>query len=137
MSRWLLKTEPGSYSWNDLVRDKRAVWDGVTNATALKNIRTMKKGDLAFIYHTGDERAAIGIAELTRGPYPDPKADNDKIVVIDIKPKQPLGRPVTLHEIKADKSFQGWDLLRIGRLSVVPVQFPMWERIIQLSKERA
>jgi predicted RNA-binding protein with PUA-like domain len=137
MACWLLKTDPGSYSWNDLVRDKRAVWDGVTNATALINMRTMKKGDLALIYHTGNERAAVGIAELTKGPYPDPKANDEKIVAIDIKPKQPLARPVTLDEIKADKSFAGWDLLRIGRLSVVPVPPPMWDRVMQLSKEKA
>ena len=85
MARWLLKTEPDCYSWDDLSRDKRTVWDGVTNALALKHIRAMKKGDLALIYHTGDERSAIGIAEVVSDPYPDPKEQEDKLVVVDVK----------------------------------------------------
>src|SRR5665213_2999226 len=120
MSHCLLKTEPDCYAWDDLVRDKKTVWDGVANNAALKNIRAMSKGDLALIYHTGDERQAIGIAEITSKPYPDPKEKDEKLVVFDLKPKRKLGRPVTLSEIKADKIFAGWDFLRIGRLSVVP-----------------
>ena len=119
MAYWLLKTEPSTYSWADLQRDKKATWDGVTNAAALINIRRMSKGDLAFIYHTGDERAVVGIAEIVSNPYPDPKQDNEKLAVVDLKPKKPLPAPVTLEMIKADKAFAGWDLLRIGRLSVV------------------
>jgi predicted RNA-binding protein with PUA-like domain len=133
MARWLLKTEPDSYAWDQLVKDKKTVWNGITNATALKHIRTMKKGDLAFIYHTGDERAAVGIAEITSNPYPDPKEKNEKRVVFDIKPKKKLPHPVTLSEIKADPAFAGWDLLRISRLSVVPVSDAIWSRIEQLS----
>ena len=133
MSYWLLKTEPDCYAWGDLARDKKTVWDGVTNALALKHIRTMKKGDLALIYHTGDERQAIGIAEVTRAPYADPNADDERQVVIDLKPKRKLKRPVTLDEIKADPAFAGWDLLRISRLSVVPVPEPMWERLEELA----
>ncbi len=135
MAYWLLKTEPSTYSWSDLQRDKKATWDGVANPTALKNIRSMNKGDLAFIYHTGDERAAVGIAEITSMPYPDPKEDNEKLVVIDLKPRKALAAPVTLDTIKADKAFAGWELLRIGRLSVVPVPEKMWKRIEQLSAE--
>ena len=133
MSLWLLKTEPDCYAWDDLARDKRTAWDGVTNALALKHIRTMKKGDQALIYHTGDERAAVGVAEITSNPYPDPKEGDDKLVVVDLKPARKLPRPVTLDEFKADPAFAGWDLLRIGRLSVVPVPQKMWDRIEQLA----
>jgi predicted RNA-binding protein with PUA-like domain len=133
MAYWLLKTEPGTYSWDDLVRDKKATWDGVANATALIHLRAMSKGDLALIYHTGNERQAIGIAEITSKPYPDPKENNEKLVVVDLKPRKKLARPVTLPEIKADKTFAGWDFLRIGRLSVVPVPGNLWEHLIAMS----
>ena len=135
MSLWLLKTEPDCYSWDDLVRDKTATWDGVANATALKHIRSMKKGDLALVYHTGGVRAAIGIATVASAPYADPKEDDERLAVIDLKPKKKLANPVSLDLIKADKAFAGWDLLRIGRLSVVPVPEAMWERILKLSEE--
>ena len=92
----------------------------------------MRKGDLALIYHTGDQRQAIGIAEITSKPYPDPKEGDDKLVVVDLKPKKKLPHPVTLSEIKADKTFAGWNMLRIGRLSVVPMPEKLWERIIEL-----
>ena len=137
MAFWLLKTEPDSYSWDDLARDKKTSWDGVTNALALKHIRSMNKGDLALIYHTGDERASVGIAEVAAGPHPDPKEDDEKRVVVDLKPKKKLKRPVTLDEFKADKAFAGWDLLRIGRLSVVPVPPKMWERVLELAEMEA
>ena len=133
MAFWLLKTEPSTYAFDDLVREKKTTWDGVTNATALKHIRAMKKGDLALIYHTGDERAAVGVAEIASAPYPDPKAGDAKIVVFDLKPKKKLKQPVTLDAIKSDKSFAGWDLLRIGRLSIVPTPAPMWKRVIELA----
>jgi len=134
MARWLLKTEPDSYNWDDLVRDKKTVWDGVANALALKHIRTMKKGDAALIYHTGDERAAVGVAEIVSDPYPDPSGEDDRLAVVDLKPVKKLPHPVTLSEIKADKSFAGWDLLRISRLSVVRVPDAMWKRIEELAK---
>jgi predicted RNA-binding protein with PUA-like domain len=134
LARWLLKTEPDSYSWDDLVRDKRTVWDGVANALALKHIRTMQKGDLALVYHTGDERQAIGIAEVTSKPYADPKEGDDRLAVIDLKAKKKLARPVSLSDIKADKAFAGWDFLRIGRLSVVPVPEAMWEHLLKLAE---
>jgi predicted RNA-binding protein with PUA-like domain len=133
MSYWLLKTEPDCYNWSDLQRDKKTIWDGVSNALALKHIRTMKKNDLAIIYHTGDERAAVGIARIVSNPYPDPKEDDEKLVVIDLKPVKPLKQPVTLSDFKADPAFQGWDLLRISRLSVVPVPEPMWNRLLELA----
>jgi predicted RNA-binding protein with PUA-like domain len=136
MARWLLKTEPDCYAWDDLARDKQTVWDGVSNALALKNIRAMKKGDQALIYHTGDERAAVGVAQIASDPYPDPKAADERIVVVKIRRGKKLKRPVSLSDIKADPTFQGWDLLRIGRLGVVPVPPPMWERIVELSQEK-
>ena len=133
MAYWLLKTEPDCYSWSDLVRDKKTTWDGVTNALALKHLRTMKKGDQVLIYHTGGERQTVGIAEIASAPYADPNADDEKIVVVDIKPKKALAKPVGLDVIKADKTFAGWDLLRIGRLSIVPVPQAMWKRIADLA----
>jgi predicted RNA-binding protein with PUA-like domain len=135
MAYWLLKTEPDSYSWDDLVRDKKTVWDGVANPTALKNIRSMKKGDLALIYHTGGQREAIGIAQIASAPFADPNGDDEKAAVVELKVGRKLARPISLDEIKADKTFAGWILLRIGRLSVVPVPAPMWKRIEQLAKE--
>jgi predicted RNA-binding protein with PUA-like domain len=134
MAYWLLKTEPSTYAWHDLVKDRKATWDGVANNTALIHLRAMAKGDLALIYHTGNERQAVGIAEITSKAYPDPKADDEKLVVVDLKPKRALSRPVTLGQIKADKTFAGWDFLRIGRLSVVPVPEKLWNRILELSE---
>ena len=133
MAYWLLKTEPDCYSWDDLVRDGSTTWDGVSNALALKHLRAMRKGDLALIYHTGDERAAVGVAHVASAPYPDPKEDDERLVVVDLKPKAKLPRPVGLSDIKADPTFAGWEFLRIGRLSVVPVPVNMWERILGLA----
>ena len=133
MGRWILKTEPDSYSWADLLRDRRTVWDGITNALALKNLRTARKGDLAMIYHTGGERAAIGVARLASDPYPDPKLADAKMAVVDLVPGKALARPVTLAELKGEPLFKGSDLLRLGRLSVVPVTEAMWRRIEELA----
>lgn len=135
MAYWLLKTEPTCYSWQDLARDRKTVWDGITNALALKHLRTMRRGDLALIYHTGDQRQAVGVAQVAGAPYPDPKAGDDRLAVVDIAVKKPLKRAVTLDEIRADPFFKGFDLLRNSRLSVVPVPEAMWDRIEQLSKE--
>ena len=137
MAYWLLKTEPDCYAWDDLVRDKRTVWDGVSNALALKHMRSMQQGDAALIYHTGDERRAVGLAEIVAAPYPDPKEADDRLVVVDVKPKTKLPRPVTLDDIKADPAFAGWDLLRISRLSVVPVPPTMWRRVLELAEGQA
>jgi predicted RNA-binding protein with PUA-like domain len=133
MARWLLKTEPGTYSFDDLVRDKKTVWDGVANATALIHIRAMKKGDEVLVYHTGDEKAAVGLATVASDPYADPTADDPKLAVVDLKAGKRLAAPVTLAAIKADPAFAGWDLLRIGRLSVVQVPDPMWDRLMALA----
>jgi len=136
MPHFLFKTEPSTYSFADLQRDKKTVWSGVANATALIHLRSMKKGDLVLIYHTGNEKACVGIAEVTKSAYPDPAEDNEKLVVVDLKPKQALKRPVKLDEIKQDKAFIGWDLLRINRLSVVPTSETMWKRILQISADK-
>jgi predicted RNA-binding protein with PUA-like domain len=134
MAYWLLKTEPDCYAWEQLAADKRTVWDGITNALALKHLRTFKKGDLVLIYHTGDERRVLGVAEVVKGPYGDPAQDDEKLAVVDVKARHALRRPVTLDEIKADPAFAGWDLLRNSRLGVVPVPEAMWKRLEKLSE---
>jgi predicted RNA-binding protein with PUA-like domain len=135
MAFWLLKTEPSEYSWDDLIRDGRAVWDGVTNAAALINMRQVKPGDEAIIYHTGDERAAVGIARIVAAPYPDPKAPDPRIVAFDLEPVRPLPHPVTLAAVKADPAFAGFALVRVPRLSVMPVSASHWHRLLQLAGE--
>ncbi len=132
MAFWLLKTEPTDYSWDDLARDRRAVWDGVTANAALKNIRAMEEGDEALVYHTGEVRAAVGIALVTSAPYPDPRARDPRLVVFDVAPKRRLPRPVTLAEIKADPAFAKFALVRVPRLSVVSVPEPVWRRLLAL-----
>ena len=133
MAHWLLKTEPSTYSYADLERDKRTTWDGVTNPTALKNLRAMKKGDLAFIYHSG-EKQIIGIAEVVSDSRPDPKKPKDtKLVVVDLRPLARLSRPVTLAEIKSRKEFADWELVRISRLSVMPVSEERWETLCKMA----
>jgi len=118
---WLLKTEPSTYSWSDLVRDGKTVWDGVTNAAALIQLRAMKTGDEALIYHSGDERAIVGIARITRGGHPDPKLDDPKRAVVNLKPVRALKAPVPLAAIKAEKKLADLALVRISRLSCMPV----------------
>jgi predicted RNA-binding protein with PUA-like domain len=134
MAYWLLKTEPDCYNWDQLRADGKTVWDGIANALALKNLRTAVKGDLALIYHTGDQRSAVGIAKITSAPYPDPQQDDDRLTVVELKPLRALRHPVSLDQIKADPAFAGWDLLRISRLGVVPVPPKMWDRIQELSE---
>ena len=131
--RWLLKTEPSTYSFDDLLKEKSAVWDGITNAAALKHLREMKTGDDLLIYHTGDEKAVVGTAMVSKAAYADPKQDDPKLVVIGVKPGKRLAQPVTLAQIKADKRFGGWDLIRIGRLSVVPTSDEQWNAIMGLA----
>src|SRR5579859_4423594 len=132
-NHWLLKTEPSTYSFSDLERDRKAVWDGVSNALALKHLRTMKRGDLAFIYHTGDEKQIVGIAEVTSDPYADPKEKDPRLVVVDLKPRERLARPVTLAEVKARAEFKDFELVRMGRLSVMPVSEARWKRLLQMA----
>lgn len=133
---WLLKTEPSVYSYGDLEREGKTAWDGVTNPVALRNMREMQAGDRAFVYHTGDEKAAVGIAEVVRAAYPDPKRSNSKLVVVDLRPVERLGRPVSLAEIKAMAVFAQSPLVRQGRLSVVPLTAAQWRVIESKGREK-
>jgi|SRR6185295_139614 len=133
MNYWLLKTEPETFSWNDLVRDKKAVWDGVRNFQARKNLKEMQKGDVALIYHTGEEKSIVGIAKVTREGYPEPK-DPDWVAV-DLAPEKALKNPVSLARIKADKSLQKMVLVRASRLSVQPVAKDEFDYILGLSSK--
>jgi predicted RNA-binding protein with PUA-like domain len=131
---WLLKTEPTSYSYADLAQAKRAVWDGVKNTMALRNLRQMKVGERVFVYHTGDEKAVVGVAEVVRAAYPDPRASFPSQVVVDLLAVAPLPRPVTLAQIKARKEFAESPLVRQGRLSVVPLTETQVKVIESLAK---
>lgn len=133
MNYWLLKTEPSEYSYDDLVHDKRTLWDGVTNNQALQFMREIKKGDRAFVYHTGSEKAIVGVASVTRGAYPDPEKGDEKIVVIDVAPKGKAPQPVTLAQIKKDGSFADFHLVRNSRLSVMPVPLALWKKLCSLA----
>ncbi len=130
---WLLKTEPTSYSYADLQHDGVTMWDGVANTVALKHMRAMEVGDLALIYHTGDERRVVGIAEVIRAAYADPQASDPRMLVIDLRVVGPLAAPVSLASIKADPFFSDFALVRQGRLSVVPVTAAQWERLLALA----
>lgn len=134
---WLAKQEPDGprgYNFEQLKKDKKTMWDGVHNNLALKHMNTMKKGDLVFFYHTGKERQIVGIMEVISDPYPNPEEDNKRFITVDVKYKKPLKRPVTLDEIKKQKSFKNWELLRISRLSVMPVPKKIWDSIIKMSQ---
>ena len=135
---WLAKQEPSGprgYNFSKLEKEKKTVWDGVHNNLALKHIRNMKKGDQVLFYHTGTERQAVGIMTVTTNPYPNPKEKEKRFVVIDVKFKKRLKQPVTLEEMKKKNKFKNWELLRISRLSVMPVPKPIWNEIIKMSQK--
>lgn len=132
MANWILKTEPSSYSFDQLERDGHAVWDGVKNPVALRNLRAMAAGDQLLIYHTGDEKSVIGFAEVTKAAYPDPKKKDSKLVVIELKPGKRLPQPVPLAAIRAEKSLAGIALVRQPRLSVVAADAAQWKRLLAL-----
>jgi len=135
---WLAKQEPSGprgYNILQLKKDKKTMWDGVHNNLALKHIRNMRKGDLVFFYHTGDERQVVGIMSVTSNPYPNPEEDNERFVVVDVKFKSLLAKSVGLDEIKKQKGLENWELLRISRLSVMPVPKSIWDLIIKMSKK--
>lgn len=132
MAFWILKTEPSTYSFDDLIKQKTAVWDGVKNPLALKHLRSMQPGDDVLIYHTGDEKAVIGFARVTKAAYPDPKQKDPKLVVVDLKAGAKLPAQVTLATIKADPTFKDLALVRMGRLSVVPATPAQWQRLLRL-----
>ena len=137
MNYWLAKQEPSGprgYNFEILKKDKTTIWDGVHNNLALKHMREIKKGDLVLFYHTGDERKIVGIMEVISDPYPNPKEDNKRFIVFDVKYKKSLKRPVTLDEMKKQKKFQNWELIRISRLSVMPVPTDIWNAILDISQ---
>jgi len=135
VANWILKSEPEAYSYADLVRDGRAVWDGVANNAALMHMRTMRPGDQALIYHTGDERRAVGLATITSAPYPDPQLDDVRLVVVDVAPVRALPHPVGLAAVKADPFFADFALVRQARLSVVPVSDAQWLRLLAMAEQ--
>ncbi len=131
---WLLKSEPDDYSFEDLEREGRATWDGVKNNLALKYIRQVESGDEAFFYHTGKQRAVVGIARIETEAYADPNAKDGRLMVFDVRAGRRLARPVTLESIKSSKKFGDWELVRMPRLSVMPVPNEIWSRIIAMSR---
>ena len=130
---WLLKTDPDTYKFEDLEREKKTVWDGVTNALALKHLRSVKKGDTLLIYHTGDEKAIVGVAEAASDPYPDPKKNDPKLTVIDVKPVKRVKQHATLAEIKQITELASFPLVRMPRLSVMPVNEKEFKRLAKLA----
>jgi predicted RNA-binding protein with PUA-like domain len=133
-TRWLFKTEPSVYSYQQLEKDKKTMWDGVANNLALKNLKDIKKGDLILIYHTGDERQAVGIARALGGAYPDPGKGNPRMLVVDIEAVKSLPKPVTLAEVKANKKLANFDLVRLSRLSIMKVSDEQWELLESMAK---
>ena len=132
MNYWLVKTEPGTYSWSDLVRDKKTCWDGVRNFQARNNLKAMEKGDTLFVYHSGDDKAIVGTATVLKEGYPDPK-DKDW-VAIDMGPGKKLKNPVTLAQIKSEKRLSNMTLVRASRLSVQPVKKEEFDIVLELSE---
>ena len=130
---WLFKEEPTHYSFDALVKDRRTVWSGVRNPLAQKHLRGIHKGDQVFYYHTGDEKSVVGIAKALGDAYPDPGDKSGKASVVDVAPVKKLARPVTLAEIKANKAFADFPLVRISRLSVMPVTDAEWTRIEKMA----
>jgi predicted RNA-binding protein with PUA-like domain len=133
-NRWLFKTEPTAYSFQQLQKDKKTVWDGVKNNLALKNLKDIKKGDEILIYHTGDEKAVVGVARALSGAYPDPGKKDPKLLVVDIEAMKPLSRPVTLAEVKNDSKLKNFDLARLPRLSIMKVSDEQWKSIEEMAR---
>lgn len=137
MGHWLFKEEPGCYSFADLERDGTTLWSGVTNSLAQKHLRAVKKGDKILFYHTGNEKSVVGVVEAAADPIPDPEDDTGKHVAVEVKPVRKLKNPVTLAAIKSDTAFAAWELVRIGRLSVMPVPPDLWKKIEAMASGRA
>ncbi len=135
MAHWLVKSEPFKYSWEQLVKDKQTFWDGVRNYAARNNLKAMKKGDEVFFYHSNEGLEIVGIARVAKEFYPDPTADDDTWVVVDLKPVKKLKKPVTLQQIKADKRLADMALIRLGRLSVQPVTDKEWSIVMEMAGE--
>ena len=134
MNYWLIKTEPGTYSWEDLKKDKSTFWDGVRNYQARNNMKEMKKGDLALYYHSVNEKSVVGVAKIVKETYQDPTTDDDRWVVVDVAPEMDLKRSVHLSEIKADKRLENMVLVRNSRLSVQPVRKEEFDLVLAMSE---
>lgn len=132
--RWLFVTDPESYSYDDLERDQRMAWSGVSNSIALKNLREMRLGDQILIYHAGDENAVVGLAEAITDAYPDPKENDEMTVIVDIKPKRKFAHPVLLAEIRASDALAGFDLTQVPPPPVMPVSNAQWDAIQEMLK---
>jgi predicted RNA-binding protein with PUA-like domain len=137
MNYWLLKTEPDSYSWDQLVKDKTTNWSGVRSPAGRANLMKMKKGDRAFFYHTGDERQVVGICEVVKESYPDPSDETGKFVQVDVRAVAPVPHPVTLAAIKAEPKLAAMRLVREGRLSVSPVTPEEWHLVSKMAGMKA
>lgn len=135
MNYWLLKEEPKNYSFDILEKEKNTIWDGVKNNLALKNIKQIQKGDELFIYHSGIEKSIVGVAKVTSKPYPDPNQNDEKLLVFNIKVKKRLRRTISLKEIKSNNLFNDFILVKLPRLSVMPVSKKYWNSIIKLSEK--
>jgi predicted RNA-binding protein with PUA-like domain len=135
MARWLMKSEPESYSWADLVRDGGTEWDGVRNNAARLHLRAMKPGDEAFLYHSMSDKAVVGIMRIASDPHPDAKDEN--WVAVRVEPVRALERPVTLTEIKAEPGLAEMELLRQSRLSVAPVRDAEWNKVLEMARRQA
>jgi len=132
MAHWLVKSEPGAYSWAQMVADKRTHWNGVRNFQAASNLKKMAAGDSCFFYHSGEERAVVGVVEVAKTAYPDPSDKEGKFVMVDVKAVKPLKQPVTLAQIKADPELAKIALVRQSRLSVMPIDDKAWTKILKL-----
>ncbi len=137
MNYWLVKSEPFKYSWQQFLKDKKAVWDGVRNYAARNNMRAMKKGDLVFFYHSNEGLEIVGIAKVVKEHYQDPTTDDTAWSVVEISPFKTLKRPVSLAEIKTDKQLANMQIIKLSRLSVSAVKAEEFDRIIELSETKA
>ncbi len=135
MARWLFKEEPSHYSYADLERDGVTVWNGISNNLALQNLRKIRRKDRVLFYHTGAEKAVVGLMEVVGDPEPDPDDATKKLVVVKVKAVRRLQHPVPLSRIKADPQLSNWELVRLPRLSVVPVTEEQWRRVEELARQ--
>ncbi len=133
---WLVKSEPNKYSWDDFVRDGSTYWDGVRNYAARNNLASMRKGDLILYYHSNQGKDVVGVARVTREAYGDPTIDDERWLVVDLKPLKAFERPVSLAEIKSEPALKNLPLIRQSRLSVMPVERPHFDRILRMGKTR-
>ena len=137
MNHWLVKTEPEAFGWDQQVANRIEPWTGVRNHTAKNNLKAMRRGDLAFFYHSGTGKEVVGVVEVVREAYPDPTAEAGGWVCVDMETVGPMPKPVSLAAIKADPRFADFALVRLSRLSVVPVPKPHWDRVCKMGEWKA